>query len=137
MGPTLLCPGTHSAEWHTTLERTAPSARAGDAVLDSFGAAAVACEAGTAVLMDSRLLHCGGRNAAEGEGGRRRRLLVATWQLPGNAPVGSTYSIRGELAGRLRLRHFLEGGAGPPEDLLACGAGCLGDGADRGFGNAA
>eukprot|EP00971_Amphidinium_carterae_P253837 5039339-Amphidinium_carterae.1 len=40
------------------------------------------------------------------KGGSRRRLLYSTWQLPGNRPHGSTYSLRDELLGQWRLSDF-------------------------------
>lgn len=106
MGPSILCPGTHNQDAHAALGRELPEDRAGDIVVRRFGGVPVVCVSGTVVLMDSRLLHCGGANATVG--GERRRLLYVTWQLPGNAASGSTYSIRGDLCGRLHLGDFLD-----------------------------
>lgn len=107
MGPTILCPGTHHArQAHVALAELSVQARADTGTIERFGGVAAACDVGAAVLMDSRLLHCGGANLLSDLGGSRRRLLYTTWQMPGNAPGGSTYSIRSNLQGRLRLEDF-------------------------------
>ena len=60
-------------------------------------------DAGTALLMDSRCLHCGGANTAESVSGSRRRLLYVTFQVPHCRPSGGTMSILPEYEGRFRL----------------------------------
>ncbi|CAE8719638.1 unnamed protein product, partial [Polarella glacialis] len=75
MGPTVLCPGTHNSACHEALEQVPAADRASIATLERFGAVHAVCEAGTAVLMDSRLLHCGGANLQPEAGGSRRKLL--------------------------------------------------------------
>ena len=62
------------------------------------------------MLMDSRLVHCGGANLCDSDGGARRRVLVVTFAVPETAPTGSSYSIRDELKGRWHLRDFLSAG---------------------------
>jgi ectoine hydroxylase-related dioxygenase (phytanoyl-CoA dioxygenase family) len=57
-------------------------------------------EEGDVVLMDSRLLHCGGGNRSA----ERRRLVYFSLHVPGNLPQGSTYSMRGEYRGAPRRR---------------------------------
>uniref|UniRef100_A0A7S1ALB7 Phytanoyl-CoA dioxygenase n=1 Tax=Noctiluca scintillans TaxID=2966 RepID=A0A7S1ALB7_NOCSC len=102
MGPTVLCRGTNSHSWHEALNRVPPDERSSDKVLQDFGGVEATCEIGTAVVMDSRLIHCGGANQ-----GARRRLFYTTWQVPGNTPLGSTYSLREEVRG-YRLRDFCD-----------------------------
>lgn len=106
MGPTILCPGTHTPAAHSSFYSETPEQQGSDELVERYGGLLATCDMGTAVLMDSRLLHCGGANSALCHGGARRRLLYATWQLPGNTPGGSTYTIRSELKGRHRLAHF-------------------------------
>lgn len=102
MGPTILCPGTHSSACHEELETIRLEDRSLEQSIDSFGGKRVVCDAGTAVVMDSRLLHCGDANI-----GGRRRLFYTTWLLPGSSPCGSTYSIREEIRNQFRLKHFV------------------------------
>jgi|EP01047_Picozoa_sp_COSAG01_P082221 ectoine hydroxylase-related dioxygenase (phytanoyl-CoA dioxygenase family) len=58
--------------------------------------------AGDAMLMDSRVLHCGGANTSL----QRRRLLYMTFKLPDCNPAGSTYSLLDEYRDCLRLRSW-------------------------------
>ena len=58
-------------------------------------------DAGDVLLMDSRAIHRGSANV--GAGGRRV-LMYASFQVPNNAPPGSTYSMLEEYQGRFRLR---------------------------------
>ena len=61
--------------------------------------------AGGAVLMDSRLWHCGGANVSE----ERRTLLVATFLgSRGQPPYGSTWSLLEHLAGQISLRALID-----------------------------
>lgn len=106
MGPTVLCPRTHNLASHEAINQIPLELRSSAETSQRFGAIHATCQAGTAVLMDSRLLHCGGANVVDR--GSRRRLFYTSWQLPGNTPDGSTYSIRSELQGRLRLSRFLK-----------------------------
>eukprot|EP00928_Gymnodinium_smaydae_P065316 TRINITY_DN48481_c0_g1_i1.p1 TRINITY_DN48481_c0_g1~~TRINITY_DN48481_c0_g1_i1.p1 ORF type:complete len:363 (-),score=84.85 TRINITY_DN48481_c0_g1_i1:103-1146(-) len=137
MGPTLLCPGTHVQEAHELLEQVPPVELTTDAVLERHGAVAAVCSAGTIVLMDSRLLHCGGANAPVKAGGARRRIFYTTWRRPDDgsgqaapaapAPLSGDgeddklngdWSLRSELEGAFRLADFLEGDeASGPKDV--------------------
>ncbi|CAJ1350126.1 unnamed protein product [Effrenium voratum] len=113
MGPTVLFPGTHDdpylQQWLTVMpgkERTP----------EQFGGGVAAqCSAGSAVLMNSRLLHCGGENKAGSSG--RRRLFYMTFQKPRNTNHGSTYTIREELTGRVRVCDALRGCPDPAPAL--------------------
>lgn len=106
MGPTMLFPGTHDDPYLQQWLSVLPGA---DRTPEQFGAAELATgPAGTALLMNSRLLHCGGEN----QSGRRRRLFYMTWQKPQNTNHGSTYSLHHSLAGRWRLLDFLRCGKG-------------------------
>lgn len=58
-------------------------------------------DAGDVLLMDSRAVHRGSANVSAG----RRVLLYASFQVPNNAPPGSTYSLLEEYRGRFRLRN--------------------------------
>jgi len=68
------------------------------------GAVQFEAEAGDVLLIDSRVLHCGGANSSE----LRRRLLYVTLRPPGVEPSGSTDSILPEYAGRFCARDFRE-----------------------------
>lgn len=104
MGGTLVIPGSASRAEHESMKRVAE---------DSTGRyeRRVLCErgkrfegdAGAALLMDSRCLHCGGANSASSESGSRRRLLYVTFQVPHCRPSGGTMSILPEYEGRFRL----------------------------------
>lgn len=116
MGPLILCPLTHTPEAHDALERMPDDDRASDLAVKEHGGLAAVCNVGTAILMDSRLLHCGGANAAVDEGGLRRRMFYTTWQLPqGDSSGGEseeeepTRSIRAELRDRFCLADFIAG----------------------------
>ena len=105
MGPTRLIPRTHNSESHDKLrDEGVKGRRARESVVDTH----MACGAGDAFLMDSRLWHCGGSNHSM----KRRRLLYVTFGVPHCSPRGSTYSILWELTGRLRLRHYNDWGGG-------------------------
>ena len=51
------------------------------------------------MVMDSRLLHCGGQNRSK----KRRRLLYFTVNAPHCKPAGGTYSLLSEYAGRYKI----------------------------------
>lgn len=102
MGPTRVLPGTHSSEWHGRLRDEGARGNKARRKIESMDEH-MACEVGDAFLMDSRLWHCGGSNGSA----QRRRVLYVSFNAPHCLPRGSTYSILGELAGRLRLRHLL------------------------------
>ena len=89
MGPTCVWPATHTPGFHAAVAERGPS------VLARRPHVALDLPAGGALLMDSRLWHCGGPNAS----GRRRALLVATFAAAGCYPEGSTYSLLAHLAG--------------------------------------
>lgn len=99
MGPTEVCPRSHGAAAHAALSA---DPRLGDAprAADDWGPAQPALlSAGDVLLMDSRAWHRGGANTSQA----RRVLLYLTFRVPGNAPLGSTYSLLDEYQGRFRL----------------------------------
>eukprot|EP00931_Biecheleriopsis_adriatica_P075029 TRINITY_DN48990_c0_g1_i1.p1 TRINITY_DN48990_c0_g1~~TRINITY_DN48990_c0_g1_i1.p1 ORF type:complete len:300 (-),score=54.86 TRINITY_DN48990_c0_g1_i1:4-903(-) len=104
MGPTWLCPQTHNPESHEAWEVLQHSGFPHDEVLQRFGALSAVCRIGTAVVMSSQLLHCGGQQAPANAGGRRRRLLYVTWHSPGNTP--GEHSLRDDLVGEFQLSDF-------------------------------
>jgi ectoine hydroxylase-related dioxygenase (phytanoyl-CoA dioxygenase family) len=59
-------------------------------------------KAGDAMLMHSRVLHCGGANTSSA---KRRRMLYVTFKVPFNSPRGNLYSILPEYEGKCRLRN--------------------------------
>ena len=101
MGPTMVLPATH----HVNLV----DARGRDVhplALVRSGATAVvpmAVPAGSVVLMDTRLVHCGGSNwADEGAGDEAARVLLYLSVCgPASAarPIGSTYNLMPHLRG--------------------------------------
>eukprot|EP00434_Breviolum_minutum_P000192 symbB.v1.2.000161.t2/scaffold9.1/size550961/17 len=102
MGPTQVFPGTHDDPYLQQWLSVMPGA---ERTPEQFGGGQMAtCSSGTALLMNSRLLHCGGANLRDGA---RRRLFYMTWQKAGNTNHGSTYSIHHTLAGRWRMRDVL------------------------------
>ena len=104
MGPTEVCARTNVAEAHRALSRGGEPAHSLDALIAAGFPAPVPAllRAGDVLLMDSRVIHRGGAN----EGGKRRTLLVCTFQVPNNPAPGSTYSLLDEYAGRFRLGGF-------------------------------
>ncbi|CAE7191998.1 unnamed protein product [Symbiodinium microadriaticum] len=105
MGPTILFPGTHDDPYLQQWLSVLPGA---DRSPEQFGGGMPAtCPVGSAVLMNSRLLHCGCANLEVPSGGSRRRLFYMTWQKPGNTNHGSTYTIKDELVGRYRVQDCL------------------------------
>jgi len=118
MGPTVLCPRTHSPAGAKLLSALKPQGANEveaqtpgyqDEVLEALKGVHASCDMGTAVMYDSRLLHCGGMNSLASNGGARRRVLVATFVdvRSRKTPRGSACTIRRELRGRFRLQHFL------------------------------
>ena len=101
MGPTRVLPKTHDEESHRRLRSKAASGAKDRNAADESGVH-MACMAGDAFVMDSRLWHRGGCNASVS----RRRLLYVTFAAPHCFPPGSTYSILDEFVGRLRLRNY-------------------------------
>ena len=111
MGPTLMIPRTHNdAHLHELLgnkkDKVVREAELGDMAADwvtvhGQNLPVVRCTAavGDCVLMDSRLLHCGGANRSK----HRRRLAYFSLHVPGNLPSGSTYSMLPRYVGQLRL----------------------------------
>jgi len=110
MGPTWLCPRSHTAESHLRLMalraalQSSKPREVGEILLQQFGASSAECSTGSAIIMNSQLLHCGGAQAAAERGGRRRRLLYVTFHRPGNTPA--EHSLRDELVGEYRLADF-------------------------------
>ena len=82
MGPLNYWPGTHTEKWTGRLNM--------DNRCQMIG------EAGDAVIMNSRLLHCGGANSSF----RRRPVFYFTFLGKGNKPVGSTFSLVEDLEGK-------------------------------------
>merc|ERR1712151_930234 len=70
MGPTIVCPRTHNQSSHSALDEIKLEHRDCEKTLSQFGARQVVCPVGSALLMDSRLLHCGGANASTGKARR-------------------------------------------------------------------
>eukprot|EP00928_Gymnodinium_smaydae_P022410 TRINITY_DN18834_c0_g1_i2.p1 TRINITY_DN18834_c0_g1~~TRINITY_DN18834_c0_g1_i2.p1 ORF type:complete len:275 (-),score=50.51 TRINITY_DN18834_c0_g1_i2:150-974(-) len=96
MGPTLVLPATHTPDVHAALQWK-------DGQLSSVPTGreevCFTADVGDALVMDSRVLHCGGANVSK----ERRRLLYVTLQVPHNAPRGSTYSLLDDYRGRFSL----------------------------------
>lgn len=67
--------------------------------------------AGDAMLLDSRVLHCGGENHSAA--GNRRRMMYVTFTIPHCRPRGNLYSILPEYEGLLRLRDVANWGSIP------------------------
>ena len=101
MGPTRLLPRTHTEECHRRLRNEGALGRRARQQAEALDRH-MACAAGDAFLMDSRLWHCGGSNHSA----RRRRLFYVTFGVPHAIPRGSTFSILDEQRNRLRLRHY-------------------------------
>lgn len=80
MGPLLAWPGTH-------LEKPAE--------LPMQDVVPMLTKAGSLIIMDSRLYHCGGANCSQVE----RPVLYFTLKGPGPTPQGSTLSLLPELRG--------------------------------------
>lgn len=117
MGGTIVCPGTHCPAGSRLLDRVKPQgsdevrARAPsyqDAAIEALGGVQTSYEAGSALVYDSRLIHCGGANCSGVDVGARRRVLVATFAKAKKAPRGSACTIRRDLMGRFRVRNFLD-----------------------------
>eukprot|EP00746_Dinoflagellata_sp_MGD_P157379 gnl/MRDRNA2_/MRDRNA2_86192_c0_seq1.p1 gnl/MRDRNA2_/MRDRNA2_86192_c0~~gnl/MRDRNA2_/MRDRNA2_86192_c0_seq1.p1 ORF type:complete len:497 (-),score=93.92 gnl/MRDRNA2_/MRDRNA2_86192_c0_seq1:73-1563(-) len=108
MGPTVVCPGTHCATSHDLLKTlSSVNLRTNDQCIEAMGGVHACCSAGSAVIMDSRLVHCGGANLDAEKGGRRRRLLCISFAPVGDPPKGSTYSMRDEIKGKYNLDDFI------------------------------
>eukprot|EP00928_Gymnodinium_smaydae_P025846 TRINITY_DN20476_c0_g1_i2.p1 TRINITY_DN20476_c0_g1~~TRINITY_DN20476_c0_g1_i2.p1 ORF type:complete len:332 (+),score=60.84 TRINITY_DN20476_c0_g1_i2:41-997(+) len=121
MGPTIVCPGTHSPAGRALLGLAKPSGSGGgdetraneqgyqDEALARLRGVPVCYAAGSALLYDSRLIHCGGSNLLAEFGGARRRVFVTTWLdvTAQKAPRGSSCTIRKEVRGQIRLRDVL------------------------------
>lgn len=107
MGPTLLLPGTHTKPAHEAFH----AAQGGSLPPDFAAAAAVGCEGpevpllkrGDALLMDSRLLHCGLGNRSD----RERTLFYFTFRRNGDADSEFRQSsLRQSLRDRYELDHL-------------------------------
>eukprot|EP00931_Biecheleriopsis_adriatica_P092089 TRINITY_DN65913_c0_g1_i1.p1 TRINITY_DN65913_c0_g1~~TRINITY_DN65913_c0_g1_i1.p1 ORF type:complete len:311 (-),score=53.75 TRINITY_DN65913_c0_g1_i1:13-945(-) len=124
MGPTVLCPGTHCLAGSNMLAEVKPHANEASAHVNGYQDEAIealkgvhlSCRPGTALVYDSRLIHCGGANMPESRGGGRRRMLVATFAAPRKVPRGSACTIRRDVIGRFRLRDFLS----VPDGSVGC-----------------
>lgn len=111
MGPTLVWPGTHTVEHHTTLWSTCQSKKL--SVEDADRAFRVAhrpmtLRQGDAVIYDSRTMHCGGANMSRSS---RRSVLCISVMGPGIRPEGTTWTMLPELRNRLPLSAFPLGAA--------------------------
>lgn len=103
MGPTQLLMATHNRpDLHAECAADALGAGAGLLGDPTRRLVQFAGAAGDAMLMNSRLLHCGGKNRSK----RRRRLLYLSFFVPPGMPPGSTASLLAEYSGRLRLDQF-------------------------------
>jgi ectoine hydroxylase-related dioxygenase (phytanoyl-CoA dioxygenase family) len=95
MGPTVFIPGTHTAEAHSSLRHNR------DNFLASSSYARALLSAGDAVVMDSRLMHCGDGNIAS----TRRVLMYFTLRNPDFSDMGG-----GSLHSHLSLSLHQVGG---------------------------
>ncbi|CAK9083380.1 Uncharacterized protein SCF082_LOCUS39578 [Durusdinium trenchii] len=80
MGPTIVCQGTHNLESHVSLFKCEQVLMPQDVVVKKHGCLPAVSSSGTALVMNSNLLHCGGANLSEPMGGGRRRLFYVAWQ---------------------------------------------------------
>jgi len=110
MGPTILCQGTHNLASHLSLFKCEQVFMPQDVIVKKHGGLPAVSSPGTAILMNSNLLHCGGANLPAAMGGSRRRLFYVTFQTPDNTPDRSSFSLREELLEELHLSDF-DGGA--------------------------
>jgi hypothetical protein len=123
MGPTEVIPGSNTAAAHAALaagNKGGGGGGGGEAALLAGGwlpPQPALLAAGDVLLMDSRAIHRGSANnsphgcvddasdaALIGGPEGRRVLLYVSFQVPNNAPPGSTYSLLEEYQGRFRLR---------------------------------
>ena len=58
------------------------------------------------MLMDSRTIHRGTANHSCGATATDRLLLYCSFQIPKNAPPGSTYTMLDEYRGRFKLSGY-------------------------------
>lgn len=114
MGPTILCQGTHNLESHLSLFKCEQVLMPQDVVVKKHGGLPAVSAAGTAIVMNSNLLHCGGANLPDAMGGGRRRLFYVTFQTPGNTPDRSSFSLREDL---VEEHHLCEFDSGPSLEL--------------------
>lgn len=110
MGPTILCQGTHNLSSHLSLFKCEQVFMPQDVIVKKHRGLPAVSSSGTAIIMNSNLLHCGGANLPAEMGGSRRRLLYVTFQTPDNTPDRSSFSLREELLEELHLSDF-DGGA--------------------------
>ena len=82
MGPTIMWPASHTTDVHTELYEN------GKETLRAATGVHMDLDSGDAVLMDSRLWHCGGGNSVAGT---LRCILVATFTPTRYFPVGQVY----------------------------------------------
>ncbi|CAJ1401903.1 unnamed protein product [Effrenium voratum] len=106
MGPTILCQGTHNLQSHMSLFKCEQVFMPQDVVVKKHGGLPALAAAGTGIVMNSNLLHCGGANLPQAMGGARRRLFYVTFQTPGNTPDRSSFSLREELLEEFQLSDF-------------------------------
>jgi len=102
MGPTVMYPGTHTPDFH---QRYFGNKSTASKQLDCLGGQKkihLTMKKGEAVIMDSRLLHCGGANTSK----ERRHLLCVSFLGPGPPPDGSTASLLTEYRNKFTLASF-------------------------------
>eukprot|EP00931_Biecheleriopsis_adriatica_P052034 TRINITY_DN30230_c0_g1_i1.p1 TRINITY_DN30230_c0_g1~~TRINITY_DN30230_c0_g1_i1.p1 ORF type:complete len:312 (+),score=57.00 TRINITY_DN30230_c0_g1_i1:251-1186(+) len=104
MGPTWVCPQTHNAASHAQLDWMEKQELSISSVLEELGALPAVCSAGDALIMNSRLLHCGGCQLSAELGGGTRRLLYLSFHDPSATP--GEHSLRDELVGKYHLSDF-------------------------------
>uniref|UniRef100_A0A7S2TLU8 Phytanoyl-CoA dioxygenase n=1 Tax=Lotharella oceanica TaxID=641309 RepID=A0A7S2TLU8_9EUKA len=105
MGPTNIWPGTHQAFFCEFYKPRMLGPR--DPYYWKNKPKLMTVNAGDAVLMDTRVMHCGGANSSK----RERMLFHFSFETSGvdkNAPSGFTYNLVPELKGKYQLSHFLE-----------------------------
>ena len=98
MGPTLMFPSTHTPAAHCAYAHTGVSE---GRVLRELAHVHCTLSCGDAMMMDSRLLHCGGANISD----RSRSVLYFSFADSAltSWPTGSTYSMRDDERGQYRL----------------------------------
>jgi hypothetical protein len=103
MGPTEIWPGTHSGVF--CLLRKPTMLGPVDRYYSDNPPDRMAVDLGDAVLMDTRVMHCGGANESDS----LRMLFHFSFESTAepNAPAGFTYNLMPELQGKVMLSDFL------------------------------
>ena len=103
MGPTTFLPGTHTADAHEVFHRQGAAAAA--RLVGRTEAEAPLLEWGDALVMDTRVLHCGGANRSSSE----RTLFYFTFRRAGEPePALRHSSLREGLRDQFSLEDVVE-----------------------------